>query len=681
MCIRDRINEQSLELNVHLNERLIDIGEAQIVSSRSKFRLKDESLSLEIMNSKDIGIRPENTLADMVNSESGISVLRDGPWATSVNIRGLSGQNLVYLIDGSRIETSTNIAAGLSLLDVNDFESIEIIKGGISSLYGTGATGGVVNILTKKAAFNETPYLSSQIISGYNSVNEGYSNYLNLMSGGKNWSAKINGSMRKAGDTKVPGGKLENSSFKDESFSTALKYSPFENIILNLDYQNFSAYDVGIPGGAPFPVSASAKYNYAKRNLFAASAELNNVSKNLIRTELKYYKQIISRSVEIRPNPMATSNPKADHYTDGLLLQTDWYLSLHNNFIFGIDYWQREYNGTRKVTNTARNIISLDKPVPNSEFSSFGIFAKDDHRISEKFKVSLSGRYDFIDISNEETKNPQYVIINGIRNDAIKNDMASYSAYNESNRSISGSFGAVYTPAEDYDIVFNGGYNFRSPSLEERYQFIDLGGIVYLGNPELEPEEGIFIDAGLRVWKENFNFQLNLFYNSLSNLVQDDVLVPDSIYIKNNIGRARLIGFDGKMDYNFFEDLILYTSVSYVKGEDLSLNKDLPQIPPLNGKIGLVIPVSGLLKCDLRMTFASDQNKTGTGESRTGGFTYYDLNIESVRFELGLLKFKAAAGIQNIFNKKYREHLSTYRGIERLEPGRNIFAKLIFDID
>ncbi len=60
------------------------------------------------------------TVSDLINKESGLSVVKDGPWATSVNVRGLSKLNIVYLIDWNRIETFTNIAAGLSLMDMND---------------------------------------------------------------------------------------------------------------------------------------------------------------------------------------------------------------------------------------------------------------------------------------------------------------------------------------------------------------------------------------------------------------------------------------------------------------------------------------------------------------------------------------------------------------------------------
>ena len=53
----------------------------------------------------------------------------------------MGSSSQVILIDGNRIETAADLAAGLSLIDLNDIERVEIIKGSASSLYGTGALG------------------------------------------------------------------------------------------------------------------------------------------------------------------------------------------------------------------------------------------------------------------------------------------------------------------------------------------------------------------------------------------------------------------------------------------------------------------------------------------------------------------------------------------------------------
>jgi len=113
---------------------------------------------------------------------------------------------VVYLIDGNRIETSTNIAGGLSLIDLSDVKSIEIVKGGLSSLYCTGATGGVVNIMTNRGTTSERFYFNGSISSSYASVNNGKNASINLSASNNVWYADITATMRNTDDTKIPGG-------------------------------------------------------------------------------------------------------------------------------------------------------------------------------------------------------------------------------------------------------------------------------------------------------------------------------------------------------------------------------------------------------------------------------------------------------------------------------------------
>ena len=94
-----------------------------------------------------------------MSREPGIALVRDGMWETLVSIRGMTQYNIVMLIDNTRIETANDHAAALSLLNPFDIDRIEIVKGGSSALAGTGAFGGVVNIMTKNPSFSDVPYL------------------------------------------------------------------------------------------------------------------------------------------------------------------------------------------------------------------------------------------------------------------------------------------------------------------------------------------------------------------------------------------------------------------------------------------------------------------------------------------------------------------------------------------
>lgn len=674
----DLTSDKTITIEAALSSTPITLGEVFVTSTKKGNLERNESLPVEIVTRKKLDEIPALTLSDALDSHPGVNLSRDGIWSTHINIRGLSKQNVVTLVDGNRIETATNIAAGMSLIDLEDIERIEVIKSGVSSLYGTGATGGVVNIQTTAPAYSNDFNLRGSLSSSYNNVNEGSRGNISLFANHANWFAKFSGTMRYADDTETPEGTLENSQFRDNNISASVGVRPFVNHELKVDYQRFSATDVGIPGGDPFPAIAKATYPTELREMYSAKYEVKNLLPSLMKISAKYFHQLIERRVELIPNPNAKVEPGADHNIDGFQFQTDWYLSSTNRLIAGVDYWQREYDGSRTRTIIPQNRIIVDSPVPNSTYKSLGVFAQDEILLlQDRLNITLGGRYDFINVSNEETNNPNYIIVNGNRNDnppVIPE--ASYAASEDDDKSWSANIGLLFKAAKDLDLSLNLARAFRSPTLEERYQYIDLGGTVYLGNPNLEPEKSNSIDFGLRYWGELFSLKANAFYNSFDDLVADQFDATDSLFRSQNIGEAELYGFELSAEVNPYEEIVGYISAAYVRGKDSGNDENLAEIPPLNGVIGIKSPISDLFSFDLNAKYAAKQSDVALGERTTPGYVVMNFYLNSFPIKLGMVDLQLYAGVENIFDKAYRNHLSTYRGLVELEPGRNLFAKI-----
>jgi hemoglobin/transferrin/lactoferrin receptor protein len=225
------------------------------------------------------------------------------------------------------------------------------------------------------------------------------------------------------------------------------------------------------------------------------------------------------------------------------------------------------------------------------------------------------------------------------------------------------------------------GSSFRSPSLEERFQYIDQGSVVRVGNPDLEPEKGQSIDLGIRHYSDNLKILSSFFYSYFNDLV---VEVPGTFegrnaLIKTNIGEARIYGFDFSADYNFWRDYIFYTTASYVKGDDITADGNLPEIPPLNGRVGFKFGLLDYLQTDISSTLFAEQNDVAEGEITTPGYAVFNLLLNTLPIKFSNISFRIYSGVENIFDKGYRNHLSTTRGSITIEPGRNIFLKLAVD--
>ncbi|MBN1634368.1 MAG: TonB-dependent receptor [Ignavibacteria bacterium] len=697
------------EIKIFLKPRTIETGEIRVISTRRELFLKNVPLPLDIIGSEQIQRTPVQTLPEIMSTKSGISLIRDGIWATDVSIRGLSKFNVVTLIDGNRIETATDLSARLSMFDATDIDRIEVIKGGASSIYGTGATGGVINILTKQGFYNSQSLLSGSFTSSYNSVNNSPLGKLALSFGSERFYTRVSGMLTNADNIKTPQGELKNSQYSAYNLSASVGFKPFENHEIKIDYQNYYAKDVGIPGASLlFPVNAVVRYPQERRQLYSAEYKINDLIKPLQSVSVKYYYQYILRDVENIPNqvvirPATGTTPKqrisvlsiypnARHYTNGIEMQTDWKIAENNFLIAGIDVWQRTLDSRRErnqkievlssVGDTVKSITLKtfgERPIPESDYLSMGVYAQDEFRlVNDKLKFMVGGRVDKINVNNADTYQPVYEITNGVYNPNTAGKKLIWAGREESDVSWSANAGILYSLLKDVDLTLNVSRSFRSPSLEERYQYIDLGNFVRVGNPDLNPEQSIFLDLGMRVWKQDLSFTGNIFLNTFKDLVTE---IPGTYenrpaFIKTNVGEAALYGFDLEVMYNFYQPLVGYVTASYVRGEDTGNNTSLPQIPPFNGRIGLRGQFVKWFTFDVNAAVFDRQEKIAAGEIGTPGYATFNLNMCSIPVNLKYTTLKFFAGIENILDKSYRNHLSSNRGLITAEPGRNFYFKL-----
>lgn len=136
---------------------LADVNEETLVvtAAATEQSVKDAPASISVITQQDLQRRPVQNLKDVLREVPGVQLTNEGDNRKGVSIRGLSSGYTLILVDGKRVNSRNAVFRhndfDLNWIPVDAIERIEVVRGPMSSLYGSDALGGVVNIITKKS--------------------------------------------------------------------------------------------------------------------------------------------------------------------------------------------------------------------------------------------------------------------------------------------------------------------------------------------------------------------------------------------------------------------------------------------------------------------------------------------------------------------------------------------------
>jgi len=633
-----------------------------------------------------------STPADALQRETGISLSRDGIWATSVNVRGFSEQRLLFLVDNDRIQTATDIAAALSTVDMSSLERIEVIKGAGSVLYGTGAMGGVVNFVTERPTY--TPFFKSKgdIGSELNSVNSLWVNNANLQFTTSQWYLSLNGSYRKANNMQTPDGKLPNSQFNDASWGLKAGALYGDNQELLVNYQHVKGWDIGLPGGSAFPATAKVRYIGVERNQLSAEYVFSDLNINLREIRLKAYTQNISRDVENIVKPTLSIFPSSLNRTWGFKATTLWRFTDYHNLTLGVEGWERKSETLRlRLIQNADTIGFGEQPTPDAQMLDVGAFAHYSWKISpRKWTLNAGIRFDYIQTANDSAFNPvfQYSVKKGekifvenfsrsVLYESAVHDEFSYAAHLD----------LVYNPTRRQKLALSISNSYRAASIEERFKYIDQAGILRVGNPNLKPERGTFSNLSYLISANKLLLKADVYANYLFDLITEERGIYNfqnangtnssvDALVNVNVSKAFFVGAELEARWILNRHFWMLANASYTRARDIDANTFLAQIPPLKGLMTLNYQLEKQFEASFSALWAANQSEVAPGENTTDGYAIFNFDIHSAKINYTRSSLQLFAGVENILNTAYFNHLSTTRGLMRLEPGRNIYLKV-----
>jgi len=497
------------------------LGEVLITATRTERQLSSLPLPAQIVSKKEIEAVNSVRLSDILNEQTGLITVPDFGGGEGIQLQGLDSQYTLILIDGVPLIGRSAGTLDINRVTVGNIKQIEVVKGASSSLYGSEALGGVINIITENPKFGLT----------------GSANYRGGTNNSHDVSADIGYRKDKfsisafANRYSTDGYKLDENNtlntvdpFINYTFNTKLRYHFSENtslfvsgryFIQNQDYvaseelsgeSDLNEWNLHLKLDHKYNDKWSSYFEFYTTR-YKAEEYLND-SKDFLISEGEFDQLLI------RPEIRASYNPNEK-----------------NSFIGGLG-WNRE---------------TLDRTdfSTNPEFNSPYVFLQYDANPTENLNVLLGARFD----SHSEYKS-QFSPKGAIRYEI--NDKLS----------VKGSVGYGFKAPDFRQLFFDFtnstvgytvlGYNqvtTRIPELEAQGQILNIVVPLSEFEDELRPENSVSFNLGVNYKPiSDLSIDVNVFRNNIQDLIDTRVIANktngQNIFSYYNINKVYTQGME-----------------------------------------------------------------------------------------------------------------------------------------
>lgn len=638
-------------------------------------QLSNLPLPVKLISNQEITKSNSSRLSDILDDQSGIFIVSDFGGGNGIQIQGLDSQYTLLLIDGSPIIGRQSGTLDLDRISIGNIEQIEIIKGSSSSLYGTDAIGGVVNLITTMT--NDS--ISADISYKFSSFN--------------------------TNDISINIGKISNKGHNLNLYFNSFNsegYDLNDNPVLNTvePYKSYTGF---------------LRHNFKKNKWsFFSSSRIYNENQDFTLDLNSYGRNIINESsINTSINFQNNESHKfvfENYFTN---YKNDEEYDLNQNSIdesfFDQSLFKSELRSIFKndVKNTLtiglgfysetlkRNNFYKDKVSQNS----FNYFVQYEGFIFKNTNYIFGARYDQYD-EYESEFSPRFAIRTQI-NDNISSKI---------------SIGKGFKTPDFRQLYFNfsnsnSGYSVIgfNAAKEIIYNLQSLGQISNLiiseeefsGN--LKPESSISFNLGFNInTYKNIIFDLNFFRNQIQNLIDYKIIATklngQSIFSYYNLNKVYTQGIELNTAFSLLNDFKINFGYQYLEAKDneaknqikkgevfarLTPNSPAFQIKPKDyyglynrSKHNLNLKISYVTKNNFEVYFKSKyRSKYGISDTNGNNLLddfdeFVDSNLLSdMSISKKYKNYNLTFGVDNLFNYTDPVNIPNY-------PGRIIYSKL-----
>jgi iron complex outermembrane receptor protein len=638
-----------------------------VVTGTLTERSRDELVTnTSVLSGAQLDRQLDGTLSSTIEDQPGVAMTSMGPATGQPVIRGLSGDRVIVLEDGSRPGDLSSTPGGdhAVAVDPTSAKRIEVVRGPMSLLYGSSALGGVVNVVRDEIPESLPEHMHGSATVGGASVDRGGTGSGNFVTRLGNVALRGEGSVRRSDDVRTPLGRLANTDAMMYSLAGGAAFVPDWGHA-GLAYR-FYDNEYGVPGGFVGGHAGGVDI-FMRRHAVRGQAEVHRDDRFLsrIRATGGYTNY---RHFEVEASGAVGTFFRQDVASAEIIAHVD----SSGRFGAGAIGVEARYRDIR----TGGSLRT-----PSTDDYSLAAFAVEELMLG---RATVQGglRVDRAHYTPRE----QVTITVGGQEVPVRARTFS---------SLSGSIGALYALGAGVRVGGSVSRAFRTPNFNELYSNgPHLAANSYeVGDPELRAETGIGADVFLRVSRERVRGEIAIFHNTL-----DDYIAPAS---RGRVERgtqgtvprlqftntdAHLRGVEGEVEWSITRSLAAAVTVSHVlarftesrdsipvfDGTDTSFvaaSRYPPLIPPLHGSASLRYERPPFF-VGTHLGFAAEQTRIGDFETPTPGYAIGGVDA-GVRLVSGAWLHSLTLRVENVTDRVYRNHLSRVKEIAP-EAGRSV---------
>ncbi|MCF1427746.1 MAG: TonB-dependent hemoglobin/transferrin/lactoferrin family receptor [Shewanella sp.] len=637
--------------SVSAQDDLYQLEEILVSATRVKEAASESSHSVSVIDEEQLSLTQPQSVPEALSSAPNISTT-NGPRVSSqgVEIRGLSGDRVLQTIDGARQNTRSE-HRGVYFMDPEMLKSIEVIRGPASSLWGSGAVGGVIAQVTRDAhdllepGDNFGGYLKQGF--EFNGDRKKTSGAIYGQQDQIDWlinASDFDSNNIKTGDNQA----LENSGGNGNSSMLKLGWQESDDHRLEFNARLNEIREL-VPSNPAYNVSSSIPLvkRQTQNTHFGLDYSLKTDSPLLDMTALVYLNDSSYAEDRVAKN----QKDDTEYRTLGISVKNTSELDFMS-LTYGLDGYKDKLDTVRDDSGqTGQRPANI-----NAESTVWGGFVQAEIPLGESVLLIPAVRYDSYDSKSEQ--------VNRDVNDS----------------ELSPSVALVWDTTDWLTLSARYDQAFRAPSMEEMFSTgshyciptisdISPDGLcnTFKPNPDLKSEtarnkelKAYFSFANL-AGNDELNISLNLFRNDVDDFIMQ--LVTDLPSLEHtttwdNVQNARLEGFELVTNYRFKQTKV---SVSYgqTEGKDKTDDSFLKDIPADK----LVLDLSqdwfdGDVKAGTRLTYVAEQKNIPaefTAAKQYDSYTLWDLYLAWEPSTGVLTGLRIDVGVDNITNEYYQQ--------------------------